>query len=147
MFAHKLNRLKVAILSLFLIVVLFTANVSAVYAHYPHDDIFAVEISPNYQQDRTVFINVRGNLFKSQDGGDSWQKIVKGLDHQSELSALDIAAQSPKILFLATLGDGIYKSENGGDSWFKVNQGLTNLNIDSSCDRARFSRFGFGSRD
>ena len=113
-----------------LIGLFFFFDVESALAHYPHDDIFAVEISPNYQQDRTVLINVRGNLFKSRDGGESWQKIVKGLDHKYELSSLAIAARSPKILFLTTFGDGIYKSENGGDSWFKVNEGLKNLNVD-----------------
>ncbi|HEY9771474.1 MAG TPA: YCF48-related protein [Coleofasciculaceae cyanobacterium] len=126
----KLNYLKVTILGLLLTLACFTLNVQAAFAHYPHDDILAVEVSPNYQQDRTLFINVRGNILRSQDGGDSWQTIVNGLDHQHELSALDIAAQSPKILFLASLGDGIYKTENGGDSWNKVNQGLATLSFD-----------------
>ncbi len=130
MFNKKYGLFKVTILSLLLTVVWLIFDVKAALAHYPHDDIFAVEISPNYQQDRTLFINVRGNLFKSKDGGDSWQRIVKGLDYQHKLSALDIAAQSPKILFLSTLGDGIYKSENGGDSWSQVNQGLETLSID-----------------
>ncbi|MDJ0571522.1 MAG: YCF48-related protein [Pleurocapsa sp. MO_192.B19] len=130
MVSPKLNRLKVTILGLLLTLAFFTLDVKAALAHYPHDDIFAVEVSPNYQQDQTLFINVRGNLFKSKDGGDSWQTIVNGLDHQHELSALDISAQSQKILFLATLGDGIYKSENEGDSWSQVNQGLETLSID-----------------
>ncbi len=130
MVAQKLNYLKVAILGLLLTLACFTFDVKAALAHYPHDDIFAVEISPNYQQDQTLFINVRRNLLKSKDGGDSWQRIVKGLDHQHELSALDISAQSQQILFLTTLGDGIYKSENEGDSWSKVNQGLKSLSFD-----------------
>lgn len=130
MVSPKLNRLKVTILGLFLTVAFFTVDVKAALAHYPHDDIVAVEISPKYQQDRTLLINVRGNLLKSQDGGNSWQRIVKGLDHQHELSALDIAARSPNIVFLSTLGDGIYKSQDGGDSWSQVNQGLETLNID-----------------
>ena len=119
MVVPKLNPLKVTILGLLLTVALFTFDVKVALAHYPHDDIVAVEISPNYEQDRTLLINVRGNLLKSQDGGDNWQKIVKGLDHQHELSALDISAQSPNTVFLSTLGDGIYKSETGGDSWQK----------------------------
>ena len=126
----KLNRLKVVILGLLLTWAFFTVDVKAALAHYPHDDIFAVEISPNYQQDQTLYINVRGNLFKSDNRGDSWQKLVKGLDHQYELSALDISAHSPKVLYLSSLGDGIFKSDNGGNSWSKVNQGLSTLNID-----------------
>jgi photosystem II stability/assembly factor-like uncharacterized protein len=130
MVSPKLNRLKVTIFALLLTLAFFTFDVKAALAHYPHDDIFAVEISPNYQQDQTLLINVRGNILRSKDGGDSWQRIVKGLDHQHEISALDISAQSPKILFLSSLGDGIYKSENGGDSWVKVNQGLETLSFD-----------------
>ncbi len=124
------NLLKIAVLGLLLTLIGFSFDVPTALAHYPHDDIFAVETSPNYQQDQTLWINVRGNLLKSEDGGKSWQRIIKGLDHQYELSALEIASNSPKTLFLSTFGDGIYKSEDGGDSWNKVNEGLTNLDID-----------------
>jgi photosystem II stability/assembly factor-like uncharacterized protein len=130
MILSKFKPLKVAIFGLLLTLICFTWDVQAALAHYPHDDIVAVETSPNYQQDQTLWINVRGNLLKSEDGGKSWQRIIKGLDHQYELSALKIAADSPKTLFLATFGDGIYKSQDGGDSWTQVNEGLTNLNID-----------------
>ncbi|WP_052055411.1 YCF48-related protein [Myxosarcina sp. GI1] len=130
MFLPQFNWLKVTILSLLLTVATFGFNVRTALAHYPHDDIFAVEISPNYQQDRTLFTNVRGNLLKSQDGGDSWQTIVNGLDYRHQLSSLAIATSSPKVLFLSTSGDGIYKSEDEGNSWFKVDRGLDNLNIE-----------------
>lgn len=126
----KLNQVKVTVLGLLLTLAFFAMDVKAALAHYPHDDIFAVEISPDYQQDKTLFINVRGNIFKSEDGGDSWQRIVKGLDHQHQLSTLDISAQSPEVLYLSSFGDGIYKSEDRGNSWNKVNQGLETLNID-----------------
>lgn len=69
MFWQQLNLLKVTVLSLLLAVAWFTFDVKAAWAHYPHDDIFAVKLSPDYQQDRTLFINVRRILFKSEDGG------------------------------------------------------------------------------
>ena len=109
---------------------IFLLNVSPAFAHTPHDDIFQVEVSPTYDQDKTLFIVVRGNLLRSEDGGKSWQRIVKGLDHKHRLYALDIYAHSKETLFLSSLGDGIYKSQDGGSSWLKVNQGLDNLNID-----------------
>lgn len=118
-----------------IITVLATAiwfgNANSAQAHYPHDDIFAVEVSPDFESDRTVLINVRGNLFRSQDGGSSWQTVVNGLDYRHELSALEIAPQSDGVIYLATFGDGIYKSEDGGDSWHRASNGLVNLNIDS----------------
>ncbi|MDJ0688479.1 MAG: YCF48-related protein [Xenococcaceae cyanobacterium MO_188.B32] len=105
-------------------------DVPAAWAHTPHDDIFQVDISPTYDQDKTLFIIVRGNLLKSEDGGTSWQRIVKGLDNKHRLYSLDIYVQSKDTIFLSSLGDGIYKSQDEGSSWSKVNSGLENLNID-----------------
>ena len=127
---YFLGSLKALSILLVLIFTILLFDVPAAFAHTPHDDIFQVEISPKYNQDQTLFVIVRGNLLKSIDGGASWQRIVKGLDHKHRLYALDIYAQSADTLFLSSLGDGIYKSQDGGSSWFKVNDGLENLNID-----------------
>lgn len=112
------------------ILAVFFFNMGVALAHSPHDDIFDLELSPTYEQDRTVFIVVRGNLLKSEDGGSDWQRILNGLDNQSQLSSLAISSQSRKTLFLASHEDGIYKSQDEGNSWAKVNHGLENLNID-----------------
>lgn len=110
-------------------------NVNAAFAHIPHDVVIETKLSPNYAQDRTVYhivnigISTWGNIFKSEDKGQSWQRIEEGLDNQYKLSSLDIASQSPDTLFLSSFGDGIYQSKNGGQTWLKVNQGLENLNI------------------
>lgn len=107
-------------------------NVNSALAHRPHDVISQVKISPNFERDRTIFVIVRNNLFKSADGGDSWQRITKGIDHLffTDLSSLEIFSQNPQILFLASPENGIYKSQDGGQSWQKLNQGLENLQID-----------------
>ncbi|MDY6782650.1 MAG: YCF48-related protein [Cyanobacteriota bacterium] len=115
--------------SLLIVSLCWLSNAKAALAHRPHDVIEQVEVSANYAQDQTVFIIVRGNLFKSNDGGESWQRLVKGLDHQAKLSALSLAAQTKK-LYVSTLGDGVYKSENGGESWVRANKGLETLQID-----------------
>ena len=108
--------------SIFLVVTftVLSVNTPAAFAHTPHDDIFQVDISPTYARDKTLFIIVRGNLLKSEDGGASWQRIVKGLDHKHRLYALDIYAKSKETLFLSSLGDGIYKSQDGGASCQKL---------------------------
>ena len=105
-------------------------NVLPALAHTPHDDVFQVEISPQYDLDKTLFTIVRGNLFKSKDGGENWQTLINGLDHKHRLYSLEIADKSPDTLYLSSLGDGVYKSQNGGDSWLKVNRGLNNFQID-----------------
>ena len=125
-----LGKFKVLSVLLLLVLNFLFFNVDAAFAHTPHDDIEEVEISPNYDQNKTLFIIVRGNLLKSKDGGKSWKRIVKGLDNKHRLFSLDISSQSSETLFLSSPGDGIYKSQDEGASWFKVNQGLGSLNID-----------------
>ncbi|MGD2179559.1 WD40/YVTN/BNR-like repeat-containing protein [Lusitaniella coriacea] len=102
----------------------------AAFAHRPHDVVTHIEISPNYNRDRTVFVIVRKNLFKSTDKADSWERIVQGIDNKYGLSSLTLSENNSKILFLSSFGDGIYKSEDEGISWVKVNNGLNNLKID-----------------
>ena len=105
-------------------------DVQIASAHRPHDVISQVEISPTYGHDQTLFIIVRGNLFKSINGGSSWKRIVQGLDNRSNLSSLAISPQTNQILYLSSTGDGIYKSVDGGFSWYKVNNGLESRDID-----------------
>ena len=99
-------------------------------AHAPHDDVFGVELSPDFKQDRTIYSIVRGTFLKSTDAGNTWKRIVKGLDNRFELYSLESSAEDQNILFITSQGDGIYKSQDRGNSWFKVNNGLSTKSID-----------------
>ena len=102
----------------------------SVQAHDPHDVAQQVELSPNYRQDQSVYLLVRGNFLKSTDGGTTWQRQVRGLDHQSPLMAFAIAPTSPSHLYLTTAGDGLYESADSGRTWRRNNQGLPELSLD-----------------
>ena len=128
--SNLLDIFKSLIFFLLVILSFLLFEVDAAFAHEPHDIILEVEISPSYNQDQTLFVNTRGTLLKSEDGGKSWKKKEKRLDNKHKLSSLAISSQSKKTLFLSSVGDGIYKSQDEGASWFKVNQGLETLNID-----------------
>ena len=118
------------IFGLLVVITCFWLNKTVVLAHRPHDDVYAVELSANYQQDLTVFTVVRGNLLKSIDGGTSWQRLTKGIDNRGKILNLTISRQNPQVLYISSWGDGVYKSTDGGKNWFKVNQGLDNLQLD-----------------
>jgi photosystem II stability/assembly factor-like uncharacterized protein len=98
-------------------------------AHRPHDVATQIEVSPTFNQDQTLYIIVRNNLFKSSDQGNSWERLVNGIDNHHELASLSLSKSDKRVLFLSSLGDGIYKSEDGGSSWAKMNNGLQELTI------------------
>ncbi len=96
------------------------------YAHRPHDVVTQVALSPTYNQDSTLFILVRNGLFRSRDGGDTWQRLSNGLDNQGNLAVLEISASDQQILYTGANDDRIYRSTDGGDSWGITQQGLEN---------------------
>ena len=106
---------------------------SYAFAHSPHDVISALEVSPNYDEDKTVFIIVSHEwVLKSNDGGHSWQYLVNGLDNIYIFTSMSLSGSSGSgnTLFLSSRGDGLYKSIDSGASWFKINKGLSDLKID-----------------
>ena len=98
-------------------------------AHSPHDDSFDIKPSPNFAVDQSVYGIVRSNFMLSRDGGESWRRVVSGLDHKYILYTFDIAGDG-KTLYLASLGDGIYRSDDAGNRWKQANNGLANKVID-----------------
>ena len=130
-----LARYKGLFTSFLLITLVTTAfwffDVRDLCAHSPHDLIDALELSPAYDQDKTLFITISEHLRKSTDGGFDWKELVNGLDHKHSFSSIAISPsfQVDETLFVSSRGDGIYRSEDGGGSWVKVNSGLDSLSI------------------
>ncbi len=60
-----------------------------------------------------------GGIFKSTDGGKTWQQLVKGLPEGIVQANLTIGASSPNRLFasVATRGVSLYRSDDGGENW------------------------------
>ncbi|NEP79682.1 MAG: hypothetical protein F6K39_16835 [Okeania sp. SIO3B3] len=117
------------VLVAFLMAILVNMGISV--AHRPHDVVTHIEVSPNYQQDRTVLIVVRNNLYRSSDGGASWQRITQGLDYSSLfITDLELSQQNDGFAFLGTLGDGVYRSSDKGLTWQNTSEGLDELTID-----------------
>lgn len=98
-------------------------------AHRPHDVVTQVDVSPTYSDDQTVLIIVRGNVYRSTDGGVSWQRIVQGLRTPDALTDLELSQQDDNVALLGTRGDGVYRSTDQGVSWQNSSNGLNDVDV------------------
>lgn len=81
--------------------------------------------------------NPERGVFRSKDGGASWQKILYVNDKTGGID-IDMDPHDPRVLYAATWqvlrtpwgitstgpGGGIYKSTDGGDRWTELTKGL-----------------------
>ena len=104
---------------------------SAVYAHNPHDPVLALGVSPDYANDKTLYLSTFAewnwgykDILRSTDGGANWHKLPKGLNNRNPVTAIRV---SPNFtldgtVYAATRGDGVYESTNRGNSWQLINK-------------------------
>ena len=73
---------------------------------------------------------LEGGIYKSNDGGESWNKLQNGLPNQLfGRSNVAISACNPNRIYAlieAKPGQGLYRSEDAGATWSLIN-GATNL--------------------
>jgi len=81
---------------------------------------------------RTVFVATWEGMFRSTDGGASWEAINEGLPH-TRLMAVAGGAKDGELRLYALLhprmidgryAGGVYRSYDGGDTWVERNDGL-----------------------
>jgi photosystem II stability/assembly factor-like uncharacterized protein len=80
-----------------------------------------IKISPNFAIDRTVFAATDEGLFKSVDGGDTWNALYSIRSREIAISP-DFSKDS--TIFLVTPYT-LLKSTNGGRSWLSANSGIS----------------------
>ena len=87
-----------------------------------------------WQRHRTVAAYIGGGpgtgLYKSFDGGDTWQELTNGLPKSWKgKTGLAISPQNPDVLYAAIETDrrtgGLYRSNNGGNSWEKQSDAIS----------------------
>ena len=84
------------------------------------DIVYAVAASPDFVRDRLCFAARRSGLFRSEDGGLSWEDAYRSLELPEALLTLCVAVSpdfaSDHSVFAGASG-GILRSVDGGRSW------------------------------
>ncbi|TEU13337.1 MAG: hypothetical protein E3J21_18765 [Anaerolineales bacterium] len=91
-------------------------------------DLFHLALSPDYPQDRTLFATAGWRLYRSTDGGGSWQAMGRGLPAAFPISALAVSPDYGRDRTIYAGGNylvpRIFVSPDGGESWQASGQGL-----------------------
>jgi photosystem II stability/assembly factor-like uncharacterized protein len=88
-------------------------------------------ISPHYKTDQTVFVACSEGLFKTTDGGHSWQEL-QGLtsDSRSYVVALAVSPdyENDQTVVVSVKGKGLFESGDGGKTFTEIGSDLIDSN-------------------
>src|SRR5215472_11983258 len=110
---------------------------------YKDDDIGAIDLALDPVNSQTIYAVMwasrrppwttggsygapGGGLFKSTDGGSTWNELTKGLPSGADLGRIGLAtsARDPKRMYALVQSQkagGVYRSDDAGDTWQRVN--------------------------
>src|ERR1043166_5889455 len=73
--------------------------------------------------ENSAWNGTNGGIFKSIDGGKTWQQLSKGLPDKITQANLAVAPSSPKTILAAVrtpIMSKLYRSDDGGESWINT---------------------------
>ena len=77
----------------------------------------------------TLYVGTIGqSVWRSKDGGESWQRASGGLFIESDIRAIAVRPDNAAVLFAGTEA-GLYRSTDRGDSWARLDSPLNGLQI------------------
>ncbi|MFQ5422241.1 MAG: WD40/YVTN/BNR-like repeat-containing protein, partial [Anaerolineae bacterium] len=73
----------------------------------------------------------QAGLYRSDDGGLTWQPADAGLNPESSISDIIFDPTNAQVLYAADKLSGVYRSDDGGNIWTAVNDGLRNRSVNA----------------
>ncbi len=90
-------------------------------------------ISPQYAQDSTVFAGSAAGIFRSSDGGRTWEKqALATLSKNASVIGVGVSPDygSDQMVLVSVKGRGLYRSTNGGQSFEPAAEDLLQDNVE-----------------
>lgn len=129
----QLSRLAaVAAIGLIVLAAGFQASLAVAQEHAtkgggPFEHVHALAM---HGDGRGLLLGAHTGLFRSEDGGKSWQPVALSAKH-AHLDVMAIAPdpKDPRSIYVGTHEAGAFKSTDGGATWAEINTGLTGLDV------------------
>lgn len=91
----------------------------------------SIAVAGHPDRSRTYYFGATGGgLWKTTDGGTTWNPVTDGQLGSSSVGAVAVAPSNPDVVYIGMgeaqlrsnviQGDGIYRSTDGGETWEKV---------------------------
>jgi photosystem II stability/assembly factor-like uncharacterized protein len=94
------------------------------WVHHVNILINHLEFSPDYQNDKTIFLGKTSGFHKTTDAGKTWRH-VNVWNTKWGYFVLPAPGKDAKDVFSATYNSGISRSHDGGKSWASANIGIS----------------------
>jgi photosystem II stability/assembly factor-like uncharacterized protein len=86
--------------------------------------VLAVEVSPDYAKDETIYLGTETGVFRSTNGGRAWREAALSMDLAPVLSlAISPNYKQDGTLLAGTESHGLQRSTDRGQSWTAVVEG------------------------
>ncbi len=92
------------------------------------DPIVVIQLHPT--NPNIMYVATNDYIYKTRDGGRTWQNISKGMSH-SRVISMAVDPAYPATVYAGTKGDAVYKSYDGGQRWVSRRAGLDDATITS----------------
>ena len=99
-------------------------------------------VSPNFKNDRTLFIATFDGLYRSINGGNSWYQMTLFPNTYTRSVIVSPSFSEDQFVVDGTYGGGINISHDGGSTWEPSNLGLLYMFIDPMVLSPNFNQDG-----
>ena len=103
----------------------------------PH--ILCIALSPDFKRDRTVFVGTETGLFRSSNGGRSWQDMALPVEDAVLSLAISPGCAGDRMALIGTEGQGLFSSQDEGGAWQRLGESLAMEAINAIIVSAEFS--------
>jgi len=72
---------------------------------------------------------VPGAVWRSADGGQTWEQIAAGMDPNEPIYELIADTNRQGVIYASSGLSGVFYTTDGGQTWIRLSDGLTHLNV------------------